>query len=129
MTTAQVHQLSHMKNVRLGQQGEKMAKAALKTHFTNVRSLNAIHHNAPFDYTGIDRVTGLRVGIEVKTVRKDTGKLVHIEAPAMARKVTFLKETNRDAGVVLIIVKNGTTHFYLAPLKSHISTGCLVELK
>lgn len=130
MTTANTNKvLPHLRNVRLGQQGERLAKSVLRAHFTNVRSLNDAKHNAPFDFTGIDRVTGLRVAIEVKTIRKGTGKLVHIEAPAMERKLAFIRETKRDVGIVLLIVKNGTTEFFLAPLRNHISSGNLVQLK
>jgi len=116
--------INHIKNVRLGLEGERLAKKMLRSHFTNVRKQT---WKAPFDYTGIDKVTGDRVAIEVKTVRKDHGKLVHIETEAMLRKLNFAAETDRKS-VVLLVVKNGETRFYLTALKQHISAGSLVEI-
>ena len=115
-----------MVNMKLAAQGEKRAKALLRRHFTQVR----FHRDdkAPFDYTAIDRLTGDRVAIEVKTTRKETGKLVHIETEAMNRKLTFLNDTIRK-GIVLIIIVNGTTHFYLTRLQQHISHGALIQIE
>jgi len=115
-----------MTNMTLATTGEKRAKKVLRQHFTNVRFHN--RNTAPFDYTAVDKLTGDRVAIEVKTVKKETGKLVHIESEAMERKLTFLNETNRK-GVVLVIVINGTTHFYFAKLQQHISRGSLIEVQ
>lgn len=116
--------MKHIKNVKLGLTGEKLARRMLRKHFTNVRRQS---WKFPFDYTGIDRLTGARVAIEVKTVRNENGKLVHIENGAMLRKLNFCQGTDRK-GIMLVIVKNGDTKFYLAPLKQHLSKGCLVEL-
>jgi len=109
----------------LGQYGEKRAKKILRQHFTNVRFHT--RDTAPFDYTATDRLTGDKIAIEVKTVRKEHGKLVHIENEAMSRKLNFLNDTNRK-GIVMVIVVNGSTHFYFAKLQQHISRGALVEV-
>lgn len=114
-----------MTNMKLAGFGEKRARATLRKHFTQVRFHN--DHRAPFDYTAIDKLTGERVAIEVKTVKKETGKLVHIETEAMARKLAFLNETDRK-GIVLVIIVNGTTRFYFAKLQQHITRGGLVEV-
>ena len=115
-----------MTNQELGFKGEKLARRILRKHFTNVRFHK--DHRDPFDYTAIDRLTGDRVAIEVKTVRKVKGKIAHIENSAMTRKLTFLNETNRK-GIVLVVAINGHTSFYLAKLQNHISSGSLVEIK
>ena len=114
-----------MTNMKLAAHGEKRARRVLRQHFTNVRFHN--EHRAPFDYTAIDKLTGDRVAIEVKTIKRDTGKLVHIEAEAMNRKLNFLNETNRK-GIVMVIVINGQAQFYFAKLQRHISKGALVEV-
>lgn len=111
--------------MRLATNGERRARKVLRQHFTNVR-YHAIN-TSPFDYTAIDKLTGKRVAIEVKTVRKETGKLVHIETEAMNRKLEYLYEINRK-GIVLVIIINGCTKFYLARLQQHISRGALIEL-
>lgn len=114
-----------MVDMKLANRGEKRAKSILRKHFTNVR----FHTNdkAPFDYTAMDKLTGDRVAIEVKTIRREHGKLVHIEADAMARKLEFMNMTNRK-GIVLVIIINGETHAYFAKLQQHISRGMLVEV-
>lgn len=117
-----------MTNMTLAKYGETRARAILKNHFTNVRNCNKTKNNPPFDYTGIDKLTGDRIAIEVKTIKKETGKLAHIETEAMNRKLQFLNDTNRK-GIVMIIIVNGTTNFYFAKLKQHISTGNLIEIK
>ena len=114
-----------MNNTRFGMNGEKQARKALRQHFTNVRKQK---HLAPFDYTAIDKLTSQRVAIEVKTIRRESGKLVHIETCAFERKLKFLNETNRQ-GIILVIIKNGTTQYFLARLQQHISRGMLVEIK
>ena len=114
-----------MTDMRLAANGEKRARRVLRQHFTNVRFHN--DHRAPFDYTAIDKLTGDRVCIEVKTIKRDTGKLVHIEAEAMNRKLRFLNDTSRK-GIVMVIVVNGRTQFYFAKLQQHISRGALVEV-
>lgn len=116
--------MKHIKNVKLGLNGEKLARRMLRKHFRHVCKQT---WKFPFDYTGIDRLTGDRVAIEVKTVRSNVGKIVHIENEAMLRKLNFCQATDRKA-ILLIIVKNGDTKFYLAPLKQHLSKGCLMEL-
>jgi hypothetical protein len=113
-----------MNNMSLATNGERRARKILRNHFTNVRFHNI--NTAPFDYTGIDKLTGDRVAIEVKTVKKETGKIAHIETEAMNRKLNFLNETNRK-GIVLVIIINGSTHFYFSRLKQHISKGDLVD--
>ncbi len=113
-----------MTNMTLAEMGEKRARKILRKHFTNVRFHNI--NTAPFDYTGIDKLTGDRVAIEVKTVKKETGKLVHIETEAMSRKLEFCNNTNRK-GIVLVLIINGSTHAYFAKLQQHISKGALVE--
>lgn len=115
-----------MTDMKLANNGEKLARRILRKHFTNVR-----YHTdklSPFDYTGIDRLTGDHIAIEVKTIRREKGKLVHIETEAMNRKLEFLYKTNRK-GIVLVIIINGETHFYLAKLQQHISKGALVEIQ
>ncbi len=114
-----------MVDMKLAFRGEKRAKSILRKHFTNVR-FHAVN-TAPFDYTAIDKLTGDRVAIEVKTIRREHGKLVHIETEAMARKLEFLNDTNRK-GIVLVIIINGSTHAYFAKLQQHISRGALVEV-
>jgi hypothetical protein len=113
-----------MNNTHFGMNGEKQARKMLRKHFTNVRRQG---HLKPFDYTAIDKLTGQRVAIEVKTITKDKGKLVHIETCAFERKLKFLNETNRQ-GIILVAVKNGDTQYYLTRLQQHISRGMLVEL-
>lgn len=116
--------------MKLAEYGEKRAKAVLKRHFTNVRNCNKaqnVKNNPPFDYTGIDKLTGERIAIEVKTIKRDKGKLAHIETEAMNRKLQFLNDTNRK-GIVMIIIVNGETNFYFAKLQQHISKGCLIEI-
>jgi hypothetical protein len=98
----------------------------LKKHFDQVRYHT--NHTDPFDYTAVDKLTGERVAIEVKTVHKEKGKLVHIETGAMNRKLDFLYRTERK-GIVLVITINGSTHLYLAKLQQHISKGALVEIQ
>lgn len=115
-----------MVDMKLAGQGELRAKKVLRNHFTNVRF--HAHNTSPFDYTAIDKLTGDRVAIEVKTIRRETGKLVHIETEAMARKLAFLNDTNRK-GIIMVITINGETHFYFAKLQQHISRGALVEVK
>ncbi len=115
-----------MTDMKLAETGEVRARKLLKTHFTNVRFHNI--NTAPFDYTAIDKLTGERVAIEVKTIKRETGKLVHIETEAMNRKLDFCNQTNRK-GIVLVIIINGHTSCYLAKLQQHISKGHLVELK
>jgi hypothetical protein len=105
--------------------GEKQARKMLRKHFTNLRKQK---HLAPFDYTAIDKLTAQRIAIEVKTITRDKGKLVHIETCAYERKLRFLNETNRQ-GIILVVVKNGETQYYLARLQQHISNGKLIELK
>jgi len=105
--------------------GEAEARKALRRHFTQLRKQK---HLAPFDYTATDKLTGQRVAIEVKTITKDKGKLVHIETAAYNRKLQFLNVSAR-LGIVLIVVKNGDVKFYLARLSQHISNGKLIELK
>lgn len=112
-----------MTDNELGIMGEKRAKKALRKHFTCVRFHR--DNSAPFDYTAIDKLTGDRVAIEVKTIRRETGKLVHIESSAMERKLNFLNDTNRK-GIVLVVVINGKTSCYFAKLQQHISKGCLI---
>ncbi len=112
-------------NTRFGMNGEAEARKALRRHFTQLRKQK---HLAPFDYTATDKLTGQRVAIEVKTITKDKGKLVHIETCAFERKLKFLNETNRQ-GIILVVVKNGGTQYYLARLQQHISNGKLIELK
>ncbi len=114
-----------MTDMKLANNGEKRARALLRKHFTNIRFHT--DKQAPFDYTAIDRLTGDRVAVEVKTIRKEHGKLVHIESEAMSRKLSFLNDTNRK-GIVLVVVINGETKFYLAKLQQHISKGALVEI-
>lgn len=114
-----------MTDMKLANIGEVRAKKLLRKHFTNVR-FHACN-TSPFDYTGIDKLTGEHVAIEVKTVKRETGKLVHIETEAMQRKLNFLNDTNRK-GIVLVIIINGCTHYYLAKLQQHISKGHLVEI-
>jgi hypothetical protein len=46
----------------------------------------------------------------------------------MNRKLNFLNDTNRK-GIVLVIVINGHTKFYLTRLQKHISSGALVEIQ
>ena len=104
--------------------GEKQAKKMLRKHFTNLRKQK---HHAPFDYTAIDKLTAQRIAVEVKTIKNDKGKLVHIETCAYERKLKFLHETNRQ-GIILVIVKNGDTRYYLARLAQHISNGKLIEI-
>ena len=119
-----------MNDMKLANTGEKRAKAILRKHFTNVRSLHngkGSQSGTSFDYTAIDRLTSDRVAIEVKTIRRETGKLVHIETPAMERKLNFLNDTNRK-GIVMVIIINGNTHFYFSKLQQHISKGALVEV-
>ena len=118
--------MKNLSNQELGNQGEFKAKKVLKRHFTYVKFHKASQD--PFDYTAIDKLTGERVAIEVKTIRKEKGKLVHIENGSMARKLTFMNETNRK-GIVLIIMINGSTQFFLAKLQNHISRGALVEIR
>ncbi len=110
---------------KFGMSGERQAKRILRKHFTNVRFHRCF--TDPFDFTAVDRLTEERVAIEVKTIRHETGKLVHIMPDAMNRKLQYMNETNRK-GIVLVIVKNGQTKFYLAKLQSHISRGHLVEI-
>ncbi len=114
-----------MTNMKLANHGERRARRTLRNHFTNVRFHT--RNQAPFDYTAIDKLTGERVAIEVKTIKREHGKLVHIETEAMNRKLEFLNETNRK-GIVLVIIVNGTTRFYFAKLQQHISRGVLVEV-
>jgi len=115
-----------MNHNQLGVMGEHRAKKILKAHFTNVRFHK--HDTDPFDYTATDKLTGEKVAVEVKTIRKEKGKLVHIENSSMTRKLTYLNETGR-MGIVLVVMVNGETHFYLSKLKNHISRGDLVEIK
>ena len=117
--------MSKLNNTRFGMNGEKQAKKMLRKHFTNLRKQK---HHAPFDYTAIDKLTAQRVAIEVKTIRRESGKLVHIETCAFERKLKFLNETNRQ-GIILIVIKNGDTQYYLARLQQHISKGMLIEIK
>lgn len=112
-------------NTRFGINGELEARKALRRHFTQLRKQK---HLAPFDYTAIDKLTSQRVAIEVKTIRRESGKLVHIETCAFERKLKFLNETNRQ-GIILIVIKNGDTKYFLARLAQHISNGKLIELK
>lgn len=114
-----------MNNTRFGMTGEQDAYHALCKHFIYLRKQR---HLAPFDWTAIDKLTGQRVAIEVKTIRREHGKLVHIENGAYRRKVDYCNATRRH-GIVLVIIKNGNTQFYLARLDQHISNGKLVELK
>lgn len=113
-------------NQELGNKGEKQARSILAKHFSYIKFHK--DHRDPFDYTAIDKLTGERVAIEVKTIRKEKGKLVHIENGSMTRKLHFLNQTNRK-GIVFIIMVNGETNFYLAKLQNHISKGHLVEIK
>lgn len=115
-----------MVDMKLATKGEEVAKRILRKHFTNVKFHN--RNTDPFDYIATDKLTGDRVAIEVKTISREKGKLVHIETDAMNRKLDYLNETNRK-GIVLVIIINGETHFYLAKLKQHISSGMLVEIK
>jgi len=116
-------------DAKLGHDGETEARIILRKHYTSVRKQR---HNAPFDYTGIDKLSGRRTAIEVKTVNKcmlsPKGKLVHIEHAAYQRKLDFMYAKNYH-GIVLIIAKNGDTKYYLARLQQHISKGMLVEIK
>jgi len=114
-----------MTNNKLGKYGERLARKQLRKHYWNVRKLKP---GAPFDYSGIDKLTATRTAIEVKTIKRDTGKLVHVETCAMERKLKFMNETNRQ-GVIMVIIVNGTTQFYLTALKQHISKGMLIEIK
>ena len=53
---------------KLGIKGERIARSILIRHFINVR-----HHNKftdPFDYTATDKLTGDKVAVEVKTLKK-----------------------------------------------------------
>ena len=113
-----------MNNTRFGMNGETEARQALRQHFTHLKKQP---HLAPFDYTAIDKLTGQRVAIEVKTIRHECGKLVHIENESYTRKLNYLNKTKRQ-GILLIIIKNGDTKYYLARLAQHISNGKLVEL-
>lgn len=112
-------------NTRLGINGELEAREILARHFTHIRKQK---HHAAFDYTCIDKLTRQRIAVEVKTITKENGKLVHIESCAYERKLRFLNETNRQ-GIILLVVKNGDTRYYLARLQQHISKGMLVEIK
>lgn len=112
-------------NTSFGIHGERIARKMLRKHFTNVRRQK---HNDPFDYTGIDKLTAQRIAIEAKTIRRESGKLVHIETCAFERKLKFLNETNRQ-GIILVVIKNGDTKYFLARLQQHISRGMLVEIK
>lgn len=112
-------------NTRFGMECELKAKRMLKRHFTYLRKQN---HLSPFDYTGIDKLTGERIAIEIKAIRRETGKLVHIESPAFERKLKYLHTTNRK-GIILVIIKNGITSYHLARLSQHISKGMLIEIK
>lgn len=118
--------MTHYQLVHKGMNGERLARKMLKKHFNQVRFHS--DHRDPFDYTAIDKLTGEPVAVEVKTVSKEKGKLVHIETGAMNRKLEFLHRTNRK-GIVLVIIINGSTHFYLAKLQQHISKGALVEIQ
>ncbi len=111
--------------VHRGLNGERLARKMLKRHFTQVKfhKLNT----DPFDYTAVDKLTNEKVAIEVKTVHKETGKLVHIETTSMDRKLAFLHRTDRK-GIVLVIMINGKNRFYLYRLQQHISKGHLVEI-
>ena len=110
---------------RFGINGEKLAKKMLRKHFTMVRAHKLF--TDPFDYTAIDRLTGERVAVEVKTIKRETGKLVHITTEAMERKLQYMNQTNRK-GIVLVIIKNRETKFYLARLQNHISSGHLMAI-
>lgn len=114
-----------MTNNKLGRYGERLARKQLRKHFYNVRKLSP---GKAFDYTGIDKLTATKTAIEVKTIKRDKGKLVHVETCAMERKLKFLNETNRQ-GVIMVIIVNGETRFYLTALKQHISKGMLIEIK
>lgn len=119
-----------MNNMRLANNGELRAKAILRKHFTNVHQLHVnqgAQSGTPFDFTGIDRLTSERVAIEVKTIRHETGKLVHIETSSMQRKLNFLNDTNRK-DIVMVIIINGNIHFYFSKLQQHISKGALIEI-
>jgi len=65
-------------DAKLGHDGEREARLILRKHYTAVRKQR---HNAPFDYTGTDKLTGQKTAIEVKTVNRcmlcPKGKLVH----------------------------------------------------
>lgn len=115
-----------MTNMKLANHGETRARGILRRHFTNVRFHT--RDKAPFDYTGIDKLTGTRCAIEVKTTKRNKGKLAHIETEAMNRKLQFMNDTDRK-GVVLLIVVNGGTQFYITKLQQHISKGSLVRIK
>lgn len=115
-----------MNNMGLANHGETRAKSVLRKHFTNVRFHTK--PQSPFDYTGIDKLTGTRCAIEVKTTKRNKGKLAHIETEAMNRKLQFLNDTNRK-GVILLIVVNGGTSFYITKLQQHISKGALVKIQ
>jgi len=116
-------------DAKLGHDGETEARIILRKHYTSVRKQR---HNAPFDYTGIDKLSGQRTAIEVKTVNRcmlsPKGKLVHIENGAFERKLKFMNARGYH-GIVLIIAKNGDTRYYFARLQQHISKGMLVEIK
>ena len=117
--------MAELNNTRFGMNGETEARKALRRHFTHLRKQK---HLAPFDWTAIDKLTGQRVAIEQKTIRNNKGKLVHIETCAFERKLKFLNKTNRQ-GIILVVIKNGDTRYYLARLAQHISNGKLIELK
>ncbi len=115
-------------NLDFGFNGEVEAKDILRKHFKYLRRQK---HNASFDYIGIDRITGVKTAIEVKTLNKHKikhGKYVHIENGAFQRKVDYCKNKQR-IGIVFLVVKNGDTEYYLSALKQHISRGMLVEIK
>jgi len=114
-----------MVNMNLAKQGEQRARKILRKHFTNVRFHKI--NTSPFDYTAIDKLTGDRVAIGVKTIKREHGKLVHIETEAMNRKLNFMNETDRK-GIILVIIINGTTKAYFAKLQQHISRGMLIEV-
>ena len=113
-----------MNNTKFGQNGELLAKRILRKHFSNIRRQK---HLAPFDYIAKDKLTSEDVAIEVKTTSKENGKLAHIESQAMDRKLRFLNETNRK-GILLLIISNGKTKFYLSKLSQHVSKGMLIEI-
>lgn len=114
-----------MTDMKLANNGEKLARKALRKHFTNIHYHK--NHTDPFDYTATDKLTGIKVAIEVKTTSKAKGKLAHIETQAMERKLSYCNETNRT-GIILLIIANGETEFYFARLRQHISRGNLIKL-
>lgn len=114
-------------NARLsrGLYGERLAKSRLRRHMHQVRALPKNH---PFDFIGIDRLTGQRLAIEVKTIGRRTNShcLVHIEADSLARKQDYLAQSNRQ-GIVMLVFSQ-TRLCYATALSAHIYSRNLMRL-